>query len=322
MRRIVVTRPTPGRYDIPDAEVVVGPDEGFRDAAALCSFLKSNRPVHAIVTMFSDRVDDALLDAAGKELGVVCNFAVGYDNFDMDACRRRGIVVCNTPYAVTEGTADMAWALLLAAARCIPAADRYARSPAYPKRGALGMGDFLGQDIAGRTLLIVGAGRIGYATALRSIGWGMTILYVARSRKYDFEFAPLNGRRVDLEEGLSDADFVSVHVPLGPDTRHLLSAKRLGLMKSRAVLVNTSRGPVIDEVALVAALRERRIWAAGLDVYEKEPHLTPGLAELDNVVLTPHIGSGAGRYREMMAEIVTENLRAVFEDRRPPNLVE
>ncbi|MEC9373652.1 MAG: D-glycerate dehydrogenase [Planctomycetota bacterium] len=321
MTTILLTRPTPGRYDIPGAEVVAGPDDGFRDPAKLRAFVEGARPVHAMVTMFHDRVDAALLEAAGPDLKVVCNFAVGYDNIDVAACRARGVTVCNTPDAVTEGTADLAWALLLGAARRLHEVGKYTRSPEYPARGVLGMSDFLGQDLAGRTLLIVGAGRIGYATALRSIGWGMKVLYVARTRHFDFEFAPLNGRRVELDEGLREADFVSLHVPLTKETRHLIDARRLGLMKERAILVNTARGPVVDEGALVEALRTKKIWAAGLDVYEKEPELAPGLAELDNAVLTPHIGSGAGRYRELMAEIVAGNIRAVLEGRTPANEV-
>lgn len=321
MKKVLVSRPTPGRYDVPGAEVVVNPREALMTAEELRAFVASHAPIDALVTMFHDRVDEALLGAAGPGLKVVCNFAVGFDNIDRAACARRGVVVCNTPHGVTEGTADLAWALLLAAARRVPSADRFARSAEYEKRGVLGMSEFLGVDVAGRTLLIVGAGRIGYATALRSIGWGMRVLYTARTRHYEFEFAPLNGRRVELDDGLCEADFVSVHTPLTPETRHLIDARRIGLMKERAVIVNTARGPIIDEAALVEALKARRIWAAGLDVYEHEPRLAPGLGELENVALTPHIGSGAGRYREMMAEIVSENLRAALAGKEPPNRV-
>jgi glyoxylate reductase len=222
---------------------------------------------------------------------------------------------------VTEGTADLAWALMLACARRLTETGRFVRSGEFASAGPLGMGDFLGLDLAGRTLLIVGAGRIGYATALRSLGWGMKVLYVARSRHFDFEFAPLNAQKVDLDEGLREADFVSIHTPLTPETRHLIDARRLALMKERAVLINTSRGPTVDETALVDALRSKQIFAAGLDVYENEPELTPGLAELESAVLTPHIGSGAGRYRELMTEIVMTNVRAALDGAEPPNLV-
>lgn len=321
MPKVLITRPTPGEYRIPGAEFVTGPEEGLHGKTALRDFVRSNAPLDAIVAMVHDRIDADVLDAAGESLKVVSNFAVGYDNIDLEACRERGVVVTNTPDAVTEGTADLAWTLLLGAARRLREADEYARSKEYPKNGVLGMGDLLGQDIAGKTLLIVGAGRIGYATALRSIGWGMRVLYVARSRHLDFEFAPLNAARIELDDGLKQADFVSVHAPLTEQTTHLIDARRIGLMKQRAVIVNTARGPVIDEAALVEALSEKRIFGAGLDVYENEPNLTPGLAELENVVLTPHIGSGAGRYREMMAEIVAMNVHAVLQGKAPPNPV-
>ena len=318
---VLVSRPVPGSLEVPGAELRFGPPAGFPRVNAFRDWLRDHGPADALVTMFHDRVDDATLDAAGPGLKAVVNFAVGYDNIDVPACAARGVTVCNTPEAVTEGTADLAWALLLAAARRLNETGRYVRSGAFTEGGPLGMGDFLGQDLAGRTLLIVGAGRIGYATALRSLGWGMRVLYVARSRHLDFEFAPLNAERVDLDDGLSRADFVSIHTPLTPETHHLIDARRLALMKQRAVIVNTARGPVIDEAALVAALREKRIFAAGLDVYEREPELTPGLAELDNAVLTPHIGSGAGRYRELMTSIVSANVRAALDGSEPPNAV-
>jgi glyoxylate reductase len=275
----------------------------------------------AIVTWVSERVDAELLDAAGPGLKAVCNFAVGVDNIDVRECTRRGIAVTNTPHAVTEGTADMAWTLLLAVARRLIPADHFARSPAYAAQGPLGPTDFLGQDLTGRTLLIVGAGRIGRAVALRSIGWGMRTLYVARSAHPECEQAPLAAGRVSLDEGLRIADVVSIHTPLTPETRHLIDARRLGLMKPSAILINTARGPIVDEAALVAALKERRIFGAGLDVFENEPRVHPGLIGLENAVLSPHIGSGAAKYREMMTAMVVENVNAVLKGERPPNLV-
>lgn len=318
---VLITRPVPGSPEIPGAEVRTGPAEGFRDPADLRAWVARQGPAMALVTMFHDRVDEALVDAAGEALRGVVNFAVGYDNIDLAACARRGVTVCNTPDAVTEGTADLAWALLLACARRLTETGRFVRSGGFTQAGPLGMSDFLGLDVAGRTFLIVGAGRIGYATALRSLGWGMKVLYAARSTHLEFEFAPLNAERVELDAGLARADFVSVHTPLTPETRHLIDARRLGLMKERAVLINTSRGPTVDESALVDALRRKRIFAAGLDVYEHEPELSAGLAELDNAVLTPHIGSGAGRYRELMTAIVSANVRAILNHEPPPNAV-
>lgn len=271
-----------------------------------------------VVTMFTDRVDEEFLDAAGPGLKGVCQFAVGVDNIDVELCRSRGVAVANTPHAVTEGTADLAWTLILAVARRLVPADRYARSGAYPENGPLGMAEFMGVDLTGRTLLIVGAGRIGFATAMRSLGWGMRVLYTARSRHWDFELAPLSARRVELDEGLAEADVVSVHTPLTPETRHLINAERLALMKPGAILVNTARGPVIDEAALARALQAGKLWGAGLDVFEEEPKVHPGLIGLDNVVLTPHIGSAARRYREEMTAMVGQNAEAILEGRTPP----
>ena len=314
---VLVTRAVPGVLDVPGASVrVLG--EAMPDRRAVLDAIPG---VDVLVSMFTDRVDDELLDAAGGTLRGVCQYAVGTDNIDLDACTRRGVVVCNTPDAVTEGTADLAWALLLAVARRVVEADAYARSAAYPANGPLGMGDFLGADLTGRTLLIVGAGRIGRAVALRSIGWGMRVLYTARSRKWDMELAPLAARRVELDEGLAMADVVSLHTPLTPQTRHLIDARRLGLMKPNAILINTARGPVVDEAALADALRDGAIWGAGLDVFEREPFIQPGLLQARNVVLTPHIGSAERRYREMMTAMVADNARAILAGHEPTNRV-
>jgi glyoxylate reductase len=314
---VVVTREVPGAVDIPGAEVRLGP-AGFLARERL---LEMVRGAAVIISMFHDRVDAALLDAAGPQLRGVVNFAVGYDNIDVAECRRRGIAVANTPDAVTEGTANMAWALILAVARRVLEGDAYVRSGRFAAEGPLPITAFLGMHLTGQNLLIVGAGRIGKATALRGLAFGMRILYTSRTRKVDYELAPLAARRVDLDEGLAMADVVSVHTPLTPQTRHLIDARRLALLKPTAIIVNTARGPVIDEAALVEALRARRIWGAGLDVFEDEPRTHPGLAELDNVVMTPHIGSAERRWREVMTEMVSENARAILEGRTPPNAV-
>jgi glyoxylate reductase len=314
---VAVARKLPGSFDVPGAEVRVA-TEGVLSKEELLRFV---RGATVLVTWVSERVDREVLDAAGPGLKAVCNFAVGVDNIDVKLCRERGILVTNTPNAVTEGTADMVWALLLAVARRVLPADRFARGAEYPKRGPLGPTEFVGADLTGRTLLIVGAGRIGAAVALRSIGWGMRVLYVARSRHWDFELAPLAARRVELHEGLREADVVSIHTPLTPETRHLIDAKAIGLMKPSAILINTARGPIVDEGALVGALKAGTIYGAGLDVFEREPVVHPGLIGLDNVVLTPHIGSAAARYRVMMTEMVEANARAVIAGTTPPNLV-
>ncbi|MCB9838445.1 MAG: D-glycerate dehydrogenase [Phycisphaeraceae bacterium] len=320
--KVVVTRQTPGAYDTiaaMGADVVIGPDKGFPHQPDLHRFLREHAPIDVVVSMFHDEVNDAFLNAAGGRLRAVVNYAVGYDNIDTAACARRRVTVCNTPEATTEGTADIAWTLLLAAARRLPELDPFVRRGGWAEHGLMGMGDFLGLDIAGRTLHIIGAGRIGMAVALRSLGWGMRILYTSRRRHRDWENAPLNARRVDLEAGLREADFVSIHCPLTPETRHLINAQRLASMKPRTVLINTARGAIIDEAALVEALRSNTIYAAGLDVLENEPHPAPGLIDLPNVALTPHIGSGAARYREMMTEIVCENVAAILKGQTPPN---
>jgi len=279
------------------------------------------RGASVVVTMYSDKVNEEFLDAAGPGLKGVCNYAVGFENIDLDVCKSRGIRVTNTPNAVTEGTADLAWTLILGVARGVIKADRYARSAEYPRNGPLGMAQLMGADLTGRTLLIVGAGRIGYAVAMRSIGWGMRVLYVARSRHWDFELAPLAAERVTLEDGLARADVVSIHTPLTPQTRHLINATGLARMKASAILVNTSRGPVVDEQALADALKAGKLYGAGLDVFEQEPVIHPDLIAMDNVVLTPHIGSAAARYRAMMTQMAMENAQAIVLGREAPNRI-
>jgi len=279
------------------------------------------RGASVIVSMFMDKVDRELLDAAGEGLKGVCNFAVGYNNIDLELCRQRGIAVTNTPDAVTEGTANIGFLLLLASARRLIEADRFTRTGAWVEHGPLSMTDFLGLELTGRVIHIVGAGRIGYAMALRARAFGMDVIYTSRSRKIDFEIAPVCARRVDLEEGLRVADVVSIHTPLTPETRHLLNRDRIGMLKREAIVVNTSRGPTIDEAALAEALREKRIWGAGLDVFEEEPVVHPELAKLDNVVMSPHIGSAERRWRETMSRMCEANAQAILEGREPPNRV-
>ena len=315
---VVVTRAVPGRVEVPGASV--------RRVTAMralprADLLKVVRGAAVVVTWVSERVDAEFLDACGAELKCVCNFAVGYDNIDLAACKARGVVVTNTPHAVTEGTANMAWALLLAVARRVAEGDRYVRSGRFGVEGPLAPAEFLGTDITGRNLLIVGPGRIGYATALRGIGFGMRVLYTARQRHHEFEMAPLCARRVELEAGIREADVISIHTPLTSETRGLFSAARIAMMRPHAILINTARGPIVDEGALVEALVERRIWGAGLDVFEKEPQVHPGLLKLDNCVLMPHVGSGEKKYRNLMAEMVWANARAVLAGTEPPNRV-
>lgn len=314
MMNVAVCRTLPAPFSVPGAEVRFGPERGVMDGPSLRAFVQGS---DAVVTWFCDKVDASVMDAAGPRLKILANFAVGFENIDLQAAAARRIVVTNTPDAVTEGTADLAWTLLLAAARRLTHADAFVRSGRWASHGILGPSEFIGRSLAGRTLLIIGAGRIGYATALRSLGWGMKVLYTARTRKPNFEFAPLNARRVELDEGLPLADFVSLHTPLTDQTRHILDARRIGLMKPGAVLVNTSRGPTIDEGALAAALREGRLFAAGLDVFEREPQLHPDLAGLENVVMAPHMGSATIDSRTEMVRLCEANIRAVLAGKPP-----
>lgn len=271
-----------------------------------------------IVSMFMDSIDKELLDAAGPQLRGVCNFAVGFNNIDTAECKQRGIAVANTPDAVTEGTANIGFMHLLACARRLTEADRFARSGAWAENGLLGMHEMVGLELTGRTIHIVGAGRIGYAMAQRAKAFGMDVIYTARSKKIGFELAPVCAAQVELEDGLRLADVVSIHTPLTEETRHLLNRERIAMLKPEAIVVNTSRGPVIDEVALAEALREKRIWGAGLDVFEDEPRVHPDLVGLENVVMTPHIGSAERHWREEMSRMCERNAAAIIAGKEPP----
>lgn len=315
---VAVCRNMPGAITVPGT--VIRQAQGERSLSR--EQLKEHvRGASILITWVSERVDREILDAAGPSLRGVCNFAVGTDNIDLAICRDRGISVTNTPHAVTEGTANLAWALILACARRLVEADRYARSDAYPANGPFGPSDFMGIDITGKTLCIVGAGRIGYATALRGLGFGMRTTYVARNQHIDFELAPLSAKRLSLDEGLATADVVSIHTPLTAETRGLIGARELGLLKPTAIFINTARGPIVQEGALAQTLAARKIWGAGLDVFEKEPVVHPLLRTLDNCVLAPHIGSAEFKYRALMAHMVSENAAAILAGREPPNRV-
>ena len=260
-----------------------------------------------LMLMLSDRIDDELLDAAGPQLRIVANYAVGVDNVDVEACARRGVVVSNTPDVLTETTAELTIALMLALLRRVPEGDRLIR------RGESWIWApnlMLGQGLAGLTLGLVGHGRIGQAVERLAVAHGMDVVHSTRSSG------------MPLDELLATADVVSLHLPLSAESRHLIDARALGLMKPSAVLVNTSRGPIVDETALVAALTEGRIAGAALDVFEREPEVSPGLLPLENVVLVPHLGSATRETREAMGMLCVEALRAVLlEDRVPANVV-
>ncbi|OLT10171.1 D-glycerate dehydrogenase [Kocuria sp. CNJ-770] len=269
----------------------------------------------AVVSLLTERVDAELLDAAGPQLKVVANVAVGYDNIDVPACTERGVVATNTPGVLTEATADIALGLILMATRRLGEGERLIRSGQDWKWG---MFFLLGSSLQGKILGVVGMGGIGQATARRARAFGMEIVYQSRSEIDPTIAAELGARRVELDELLAVSDVVSLHCPYGPATRHLIGAEQLAAMKDTAYLVNTARGPIVDEAALASALREGRIAGAGLDVYEHEPQVHPELLELDNVVLVPHLGSATVETRTAMAVLAADNVLAVLGGERPP----
>jgi lactate dehydrogenase-like 2-hydroxyacid dehydrogenase len=261
-----------------------------------------------VLTLLTDKVDDAFLDAAGPRLKVVSNYAVGYDNIDVPACARRSIAVGNTPGVLTDTTADLAFALLMAAARRLPEGDRYVRAGWWKTWGPLLL---LGPDVHGATIGIVGFGRIGQAVARRARGFGMQVLYHDLEPLPPSVTDPLGATYLPLEQLLPRSDFVTLHVNLSPVTRHLINEGTLAQMKRTAVLVNTSRGPVVDQAALAAALRDGVIWAAALDVTDPEPiPMDDALLGLDNCLIVPHIASASRATRGKMAAMAAANLLA------------
>ena len=308
--RILLVRdiPEPGPSILRAAgELVRAEPEALAGAVAGCQ---------GLVSLVQDRVDEPVLATPG--LRVVSNVGVGYDNIDVAAATRHGVLVTNTPGVLDETTADLAFALLLAAARRMGAAERFLRRGEFT---GWAMDLFTGQDVHGRTLGIVGAGRIGQAVARRGRGFGMRVLYANEHPVAPERERELGLVGVPLDDLLAESDFISLHVPLSESTRHLIDERRLRSMKRTAVVVNTARGPVVDEAALVRALREGWIFAAGLDVFEREPEVHPGLLEMDNVVLLPHIGSASVETRARMAETAARNCAAALAGERPPNLL-
>ncbi len=271
-----------------------------------------------LVTLLTDRIDATLLDAA-PHLKVVSNFAVGFNNVDVAACTARGVAVGNTPGVLTDATADLAVTLLLAAARCLGESVADAKEGRWKTWSPLG---WLGQELSGRTLGIVGMGRIGFATAKRlHHGWGMKVLYTARSDKPEAH-QELGAQRVELDELLAASDFLSVHADLNPSTQGMFSTKQFSQMKPTAVFVNTSRGPLVDQIALAQTLRDRKIFAAGLDVTDPEP-LPPDheLYQLPNCIIAPHIASATVATRDAMARLCAENLLAGVQGNPLPHMV-
>lgn len=270
-----------------------------------------------LLSLLTDRIDGELLDAAGPQLKIVANHAVGFDNIDLKAATERGVLITNTPGVLTDATADHAWALLFAVARRIPESEIFLRAGKFKGWGPL---MYLGGDVTGRTLGVVGAGRIGHHMALRSRGFQMRVLYADEFVNTGLE-KEIGAQKVSFEELLRESDFVSLHVPLLPSTRHLINATTVRLMKPSAYLINTSRGPVVDEAALAEALRAGVIAGAALDVFENEPAVHHCLLNLPNVVLTPHTASATIATRNNMATMAANNLLAGLKGERPTNLV-
>ena len=319
MAHIFVTRRVPDGALTPLYEA--GHDVRVRpadDAIPRADLLEESAEADALVVFLSDRVDEELLDAAGERLRIVANYAVGYDNVDVPECTSRGVAVSNTPDVLTDATADHAWALLLSVARRVPEGHHLASTGAWSGWQPT---QLLGKAVGGATLGIVGLGRIGTATARRATGFGMRIVYHARSRDEAAE-AELGATWLpDLHDLLAASDFVSIHAPLTDATHHMIDGAALDRVKEGAVLVNTARGPIVDEAALAEALRRGRLGGAGLDVFEDEPAIHPGLIGLPNVVLTPHLGSATRDARLAMGRLCAEAAVAVLAGKRVEHLL-
>ncbi len=287
-----------------------------RDASPSWDAMKAGlRDAEAGISTLTDLIDAAML-ADATRLKVLANYAVGYNNIDLAAATRQGIIITNTPDVLTESTADLTWALMLAVARRVAEGDAYVRSGAWPGWAPTQM---LGADVSGKILGIVGMGRIGEAVARRAAGFNMRVCYSSRSVRTPEQ--PAVGERRAFQDVLRESDFLSLHVPLTADTHHLIGPDQLALMKPTAFLINSSRGPVVDEAALVSALVHRRLAGAGLDVFEQEPAFHPSLRELRQVVLLPHLGSATLATRVRMGLICLENIAAVCAGQQAPNQI-
>ena len=269
----------------------------------------------AVLTQAGDPVDDAVMEAAGPQCRIFANYAVGYNNFDLAAAARRNVMLSNTPDVVTDSTVEMAWALLFAVSRRLVEADAYVRSGQFKGLDPMLL---LGTGVTGKTLGVIGAGRIGSKVAQKGRAFDMKIIYNDVAPNALFE-AETGATYVEKNVLLAQADFLTLHVPLLPATRHLISARELKLMKKTAILINSSRGPVVNEADLVQALKDGEIRGAGLDVFENEPALSPGLSELPNVVMAPHLGTATIETRLGMGRVAIANILAALRGETPPN---
>ncbi len=288
------------------------------DRALTKAELKENaKGSAAIISLITDSIDGELLDAVGPQLKIVANYAVGFNNFDLAAATKRGVVLTNTPGVLDDATATHTFALLLATARRLVEADRFVRDGKWKGWSPM---FFIGLDVDKKTLGIAGMGRIGTNVARKAKAFDMKIIYSNVHRNPQAE-KELGATYVDKETLLREADFLTLHVPLTPETRHYIGEREFQLMKKTAVLINASRGPVVDEKALLKALKEKQIWGAGLDVFENEPEIVPGLTDLDNVVAVPHIASATPETRIKMGEIAANNIIKVLSGQAPETCV-
>lgn len=287
---------------------------GLQSAEELKQKLKE---VEALICLLSVRITEEIM-AAAPRLRIIANYAVGFDNIDVNAATKRHIYITNTPGVLTEATADLTWAALLALTRKVVPSDAFVRAGQFQGWHPT---MFLGTDLFGKTLGIIGMGKIGQAVARRAAGFGMNVIYHDHALQGDINLGLISAKVVGLEDLLRESDFVSLHTPLTTETRYLLNEDRLRLMKPTAYLINTARGPVVEERALVENLKNGKLAGAALDVYEHEPQLTPGLSALENVVLLPHLGSATVETRLQMAQMVAENIHAALQGKVPPNAV-
>lgn len=329
MLKIFVTRKIPeaGINKLKNAgyEVEVNPEDKVLAKDELISYLKNGK-YDAVLALLTDKLDADVFEAAGAQCKIFANMAVGFDNVDIEASKKAGIMIANTPGVLTDTVAEHTFALMLAIAHRVAEADRFARAGKYHGWEPMML---LGTDLSYKTIGILGLGRIGSRVAYHAVkGFNAKAIYydVNRNEEFEKEFLDSTGSpqaafRTTPEEVLREADFVSIHVPLLPSTRHLINAERLKIMKPTAYLVNTSRGPVIDEKALAEALQNKIIKGAAIDVFENEPAIEPLLLKLDNIILTPHIASATEATRDKMAELAAENIISALSGKEPPNLV-
>ncbi len=321
MTKIYVTR------QIPEAGIKILRDKGYQVEISQKDGVLTKEELilalrgkgySAVLCLLTDKIDDEIFEAVGPQCKVFANCAVGFDNIDLAAAKNRGVLITNTPGVLTETVAEHTFSLILSLAHRIPESDKFTRAGKYVGWAPM---LFLGSDVYRKTLGVVGLGRIGSQVAYHAFkGFEMKILYYDPKPNVEFE-KEYGARFVDLKVLLQESDFISIHVPLLPSTHHLISERELKMMKKTAYLINTSRGPIIDEKVLVMALKENWIRGAALDVYENEPQLTPGLTELSNVILTPHIASATEETRSKMSELAALNIIAVLEKKEVPNLV-